>query len=181
MIQINGNRVYLKKLVENATAEFFELHLNDEVMTRFMLYVPYPYTREDGVRFMKFLEKTDKEHSTLEMAVFEKATGKMIGVASFAHLDFEHCHGEIGYWISRAYQGQGIASEAVKLLLTYGFETLNLERIYAHVDIENAASIRVLEKCGFTREGVLRKAAKHRGHFIDRCVYALIRSERDRA
>lgn len=68
----------------------------------------------------------------------------------------------LGYWLGRAYWGRGIASEAVKLLSAYALRERGLRRLEAYVFAPNVVSARVLEKCGFTREAVLRRA------FIDR-------------
>ena len=63
---------------------------------------------------------------------------------------------EIGYWLARPWWGQGVTTEAVRALTRYAFEELGLRRLVAQVYPWNQASIRVLEKCGFRREGYLR-------------------------
>lgn len=169
-----SRRVRLEKLEATVDAVFLAEHLNDWEMTRYMLFLPYPYTIDDGERFLIEITSSD---SCMENAIVERETNRVIGIMSFAHIDLEHRHAEIGYWLTKEAWGRGYASEAANLLIRYGFKELSLERIYAHVDSNNKNSIKVLENLGFIREGVLRRAALHRGNFVDRCVYSIIRSE----
>ena len=84
---------------------------------------------------------------------------------------------EIGYWLGRPFWGRGIATAAVKVLTAYGFETLGLIRIDARVRTGNAASVRVLEKVGYQREGLLRRAALKDGVPVDNLLYAILRED----
>lgn len=80
---------------------------------------------------------------------------------------------ELGYVISKALWGKGIATAAVKIALEQGFKDLGVQRIEALVDPENTGSIKVLEKSGFEKEGVLTKYVVHRGKIRDRSIYAI--------
>ena len=67
--------------------------------------------------------------------------------------------------------------EAVRLLLDFAFRDLNLHRVYLHVFDTNAAAIRIYEKVGFVREGVLRQAAHIDGRYVDVMVMSILREE----
>jgi len=82
---------------------------------------------------------------------------------------------EIGYWLGVRHWGQGYASEAVAAITAYAFDTLELLRVQAGVYAPNVASARVLEKCGFEREGTLRHAVRKRGAVLDVHLYARVR------
>ncbi|MER2535744.1 MAG: GNAT family protein [Rhizobiaceae bacterium] len=82
--------------------------------------------------------------------------------------------GHIGYWIGERFAGQGYMSEALDLLSAYAFDRLALHRIEAACIPDNARSIRVLEKAGFQREGLLRSYLKINGIWQDHLLYALI-------
>ncbi|NJN26740.1 MAG: GNAT family N-acetyltransferase [Cyclobacteriaceae bacterium] len=84
---------------------------------------------------------------------------------------------EIGYWLGESYWNKGIASTAVSLLTTYGFEDLALERIFAAVFSGNQASIRVLEKCAFRQEGLFRKAVFKNNVLLDELRFARLKGE----
>ena len=82
---------------------------------------------------------------------------------------------EIGYWLGEEYWGMGIATEAVRAMTEYLFAKQNLVRLYAHVFEWNSASIRVLEKCGYIREAILRRGVIKDDRIIDEMIYAFVR------
>ena len=84
---------------------------------------------------------------------------------------------EIGLWLAEEYWNKGIATEAVRALTEYGFTEQGLTRIFAHVFEWNLASMRVLEKCGYKREGWLRQSTIKDGKAVDEALYAKLRDE----
>ncbi|MGO9453230.1 MAG: GNAT family N-acetyltransferase [Candidatus Binataceae bacterium] len=84
---------------------------------------------------------------------------------------------EIGMILSPEHRGHGVGTAAHRLLVRYLFDTTTVNRICAYTEIDNMAEQRVLEKCGFRREGVLRKAGFRGGKWRDGIVYALLREE----
>jgi [ribosomal protein S5]-alanine N-acetyltransferase len=84
--------------------------------------------------------------------------------------------GEFGYWLGEPYWGQGIATAAAKAVAAYAFESLDLERLEAGVFMWNPASMRVLEKVGFVREGISKRSVFKDGQLVDRAMYALLRN-----
>ena len=89
--------------------------------------------------------------------------------------DVHRLGAEIGYWLGEEFWNRGIATEAVNAVTEYGFETLEMVRIHAEVFAWNTASMRVLEKAGFVKEGVLAKSAIKDKKIIDQVVYARVR------
>ena len=91
----------------------------------------------------------------------------------------EHDRAEVGYWIGKPFWGRGLATAALRLLLQFGFETLQLNRIEAgHFDY-NPASGRVMEKAGMRFEGVRRQYVWHRDRYKDVRWYAILREDYD--
>ncbi|XP_077248807.1 uncharacterized protein LOC143888318 [Tasmannia lanceolata] len=87
----------------------------------------------------------------------------------------DKCRGEIGYVLASKYWGQGIATKAVRIVISTIFrEWPNLERVEALVDVQNPRSQRVLEKAGFAKEGVLRKYFIHKGKTRDMVMYSFL-------
>jgi ribosomal-protein-alanine N-acetyltransferase len=84
---------------------------------------------------------------------------------------------ELGYWVRTDRAGRGYATEAARGLLAWGFRHLDLHRVTAFTDVDNAASARVLEKCGFTREGVVRERVRAPGGWRDHALYGMIAGE----
>jgi ribosomal-protein-alanine N-acetyltransferase len=84
---------------------------------------------------------------------------------------------EIGYIVDSAYRKKGAASEAARLMVEYLFKNKVIERIEAGADVENVASQRVLEKCGFKCEGTMRKARFVGGVYRDYLLYSILRED----
>jgi len=133
----------------------FVAHLNDPGVSEHLSHVPYPYTEQDGIDFVR--SKTgDGPLDIGEVYVIEESeTGKMIGTIGVRRLDLPGggAVGEIGYWLAREAWGRGFASEAVAALIPVCWAS-GIERLTAHVNVENAASRRVLAKNGFAEVGM---------------------------
>jgi RimJ/RimL family protein N-acetyltransferase len=84
---------------------------------------------------------------------------------------------EVGYWIGQAHWGKGIATEALRCLSRYAFETFDLVRLQAPVFEWNRASARVAEKAGYKLEGRLRESVFKNGRVADSFMYALLWDE----
>lgn len=132
--------------------------------------IPFPYTIEDAKAFISEMLKCND--FAWAIVVENKAIGS-IGI--FRKDNIHNCTAEIGYYIAEPYWGKGIVTKAVKSACDYVFENSNILRIFAEPFIYNTASCRVLEKAGFTLEGVLRKNAMKDGKVIDMKMYALIK------
>lgn len=91
--------------------------------------------------------------------------------------NWEHGLAEVGYALSTAYQGRGIMTDALEILLDDLFHNTLLERIEARCAVENFGSQRVLEKNGFLREGRLKGYFKLRGRRVDNYIYGLLRED----
>ncbi|HVU78756.1 MAG TPA: GNAT family protein [Gaiellaceae bacterium] len=98
--------------------------------------------------------------------------GAAVGFAAFVRLDVGQQEGEIGYVLSRAARGRGVATRAVGLLTEWGFGELALERIELRIDDRNAASKRVAERAGYSEEGVLRNVAFKEGIRTDVSIWS---------
>jgi len=177
-----------KRLVlrQFCTADAPRIHylVNDKQVAYSTHYIPYPYPEGAAEEWLA-------EHAELvrcgKAAVFavcqveaQKGTQaedaeslQLIGTVGLAIADFDH-QAEIGYWFGRDYWGQGFCTEAVNAVLDYGFEKLGLHRIYAQHIARNGASARVLEKAGFSKEGVLRQHARKWGVFEDVICYGML-------
>jgi [ribosomal protein S5]-alanine N-acetyltransferase len=107
------------------------------------------------------------------------ADGRPAGWITLVVSNWEHGLAEVGYALSTPYQGQGLMTTALTLLLSDLFTNTLLERVEARCAVDNHASQRVLEKNGFRREGQLRGYFKLRGHRVDNFLYAVLRSDHE--
>ncbi len=132
---------------------------------------PHPYTVEDARRFLTYVESTDGEC----IAGIE-VTGEPAGAIGLRFRgDIERCSAELGYWLGEAYWGRGIMTAAIRAFTSWAMPRFELTRVYAEVFADNPSSARVLEKAGFVRVGVLRKAAIKNGVYRDYLLYDLVR------
>jgi RimJ/RimL family protein N-acetyltransferase len=112
-----------------------------------------------------------------QIAIELKETGILVGDCALKIEENDERQAEIGYTLSRAYQGRGIASEAVKCVLDYTFLTLGLHRMIAITDCENAASVALLERLGLRREGHFLQNVWFKGQWGDEYLYAILQEE----
>lgn len=103
--------------------------------------------------------------------------GVPVGFASLFDVHPDAGRAEIGAWFLPEEQGQGYGTETVELLVAYAFEERRLHRIDAGTMADNEASKRIVEKCGFEREGRRRDHYYRDGEHVDRVVYGLLREE----
>ncbi len=149
---LETKRLVLRKLKVSDYADMYEYSKSDKV-TKYLLWRSHPdarYTRD----YLSFVQTQYRTGNFFDWAVVEKETNKMIGTCGFARLDFENNLAEIGYVINPAYWRRGYATEAVKRVIDYGFEDLNIHRIEARYIVGNEVSRRVMEKCGMSFEGI---------------------------
>lgn len=132
---------------------------------------PHPYRIADAQRFIRRVG-TSKDAVIACIAVDGEAVG---GIGLEFHKDIERCSAELGYWLGEAHWGRGIIAEAIRAFTAWAMPRFELTRVYALVNTENTASARVLEKAGFERIGVLRKAAIKNGVYWDCALYDLVR------
>ena len=127
-----------------------------------VMTVQNAYATQKGIRWVITWRKSDE----------------YLGSCAFWRLIKEHYAAELGYELARDYWGQGVMPEAVSAVLNYGFATMGLHRVEAHIHPDNTGSRRVLEKLGFVREGYFREAYYEptSGLFTDTAVYSLLQA-----
>ncbi len=134
---------------------------------------PFPYTEADAHDYLAMVT-TVPPGERFAIEIDGRACGA-IGV----HLGeevFRH-NAEIGYWLGRAFWGNGIMTTVLKHFADYAMPRFRLHRLQAQAYSDNPASMRVLEKAGFEREGVLRCSIFKRGELLDSVMYARVRRE----
>ena len=155
----------VKEIVENA---------NDPEIFYFTASIPYPYTLKDAKEWIRKNLKEAKKKKPKQINFVIDINGEVVGGIGLNKIEGHKA--EIGYWLAEKYWGQGIMTQAVKLVTGFGFKKLKLKRIYARAFSFNKASKRVLEKAGYKLEGILRKNTKKDNKFIDDYLFAKIRN-----
>jgi ribosomal-protein-alanine N-acetyltransferase len=140
------------------------------------LRIPHPYPEGAAEAW---IETHAEDFSRGHAAVFCIERRRPRAVVGAIELDIEpaHARAELGYWIGKAFWGEGYATEAALEALRFGFEDLGLERIEAHHFLRNPASGRVMQKIGMVREGRLRRHVRKGDAFEDLEIYGILREE----
>ncbi len=164
--------VYIRPLRASDALPMASLLNNKKIWDNLRDYIPYPYHVDDASFFIH-LTSTETPTKTFAIVADDAFCG-VIGLVS--QQDVHRKTAEIGYWLGEPFWGQGIASQAVALVTQYGFEQLELLRIYAGVFAYNHASKRVLEKNGYQLEGIARKALIKNNQVWDEYRYAIVQT-----
>lgn len=147
-------------------------HANNRKVWRNLTHrFPHPYTQVDAQWWFEFLDRMpERSHWAIEVeAQAVGGIGVMLGEGVYVK------SAEFGYWLAEDYWGRGIMTEAVKAVAPYAMSRFGLVRLESPVFAWNPASMRVLEKCGFVKEGVARAGVFKDGEVIDEVLYGLVR------
>lgn len=158
------------------TAELVRL-LNDRSITRWTLRMPYPYRAQDARALVRRARAGHRSGRSIALHVIRRADGALVGGLGLHDVDPEHLRAEVGYWIGREFRRQGFAREALGALCRVAYGRLGLRRLEAGVFPGNLASIRVLRRSGFRREGRMRQSVRKAGVGQDVILYARLRDD----
>lgn len=141
------------------------------------LNIPHPYPDGLAEEWIAQQGRGWREGREAVFAITARADGTLMGAIGLAAIDARHRHAEMGYWLGLPFWNLGIATEAAHGVLRFAFDTLDLERVFAHYFARNPASGRVLEKIGMVREGCLRAHVRQWGRPEDLVVCGILRRE----
>ncbi|WP_089936276.1 GNAT family N-acetyltransferase [Candidatus Entotheonella palauensis] len=140
------------------------------------LNIPHPY--EDGMAEEWFKAQAERYENGegIHFCIFLRDDQTFMGGVSL-QLDARHQRGELGYWIGVPFWGHGYCTEAARVMVAYGFNTLDLNRIEAQHFTRNPASGRVMQKIGMRYEGCLRQHVRRWDKFEDLATYGILKQE----
>jgi len=137
-----------------------------------------PLANLDAARtYLANMETGWREGRSFRWAIANRETDRLIGTATLLSWSQDNRRAEIGFVMHPDYHGRGLATEAVRTMLAFGFGPMNLHRVEADVDPENAGSLRLLERIGFQREGFLRQRWFTFGTWKDTVLLGLLASD----
>ena len=168
---IKGERIILRA-IERQDLPTYVRWLNDpQVLEHFGDSVPLSIAQEE-----QWYEETLKNPATVDFAVeFE---GQHVGGAGFSKIDGRHAHAEVGLFIGVPdLWDRGLGADVLRTLLRFGFEQMNLHRIYLRVFAENKRAVHLYEKVGFQHEGCWRQQAFRHGRYHDLLWMSILRDE----
>ena len=169
-MQLRGERCIVRPW-RAGDADALAAHANNPNVARQLRdRFPHPYTRRAAA---EFLQRVTINAPPADFAI--EIDGRAAGGIGFVRGgDIERYAAEIGYWLGEAFWGRGVASEAVALVTAHAFDEWRLLRMFALPFADNLASRRVLEKGGYTCEGILRASCVKFGEPRDQALYARV-------
>ena len=173
MSTIETPRILLRD-IHLTDARAFQALLGDVDVVRFLEYGPYDELQTHAWLSQVIITKYDVPRRVYHFAIVDRATDDVAGWIAIATVAPSTAEWGLSFALRREYWGQGLATEAVRALVDHAFREFVAHRIYAEVDPENAASARVVAKCGFLCEGRLRSKIRIRGEWRDVLLYSTL-------
>lgn len=168
--EINTNRLKLRPPLLKDVNDVFDFCSNP-ASSKYADWNPHSFKSETRDYILWLRKKTNFKNFTWVICLEEEE--KVIGTISLVEMDYSEKIATVGYTLSPRYQHKGFATEALKGLLDYLFNELKVQRVQAKVIPENTPSIRLLERVGMKREGLLKKGAYCKTKCVDVFLYAI--------
>lgn len=152
----------------------------EETLAELVPWLPWArpeHSRTETRRYLRAARAAWGRRSSFEFVIEERSSARIMGMTSLHRIDWTRRCAGVGYWVRRSAWSRGYATEAADAALSHAFGALLLHRVEALVALANKPSQRVVEKLGFTREGVAREAEFIDGRFLDHFQYSLLETD----
>ena len=169
---LETSRLILRQINKNDANEIFILRSNPKVMK--YIHRPIAKTLDDALQLIQIIADAEISGNGITWAITLKENSHLIGTIGYWQLKKEHYRAEIGYLLSPDYQRKGMMQEALTAVIHYGFAEMKLHSIEADVDPNNTASMWLLERNGFIKEGYFKENFYFDGKFSDTVIYSLL-------
>ncbi len=176
-IEILTERTKLRLIELSDLDSIHNLHALPETDEYNALGIPKDMAETKAIIAPWIAEHELKEIKNYTFAIEQKSNGKFIGLFGLKLGNKKYKRGEVWYKIHVDYWGKGYATESLKKVIDFGFETLKLHRIEAGCAVDNIGSIRVLEKSGMTKEGRGRQVLPLKSGWSDNFEYAILETD----
>ncbi len=161
---LETSRLLLRKISRSDAHDMYEYSRDPEV-TRYLLWEPHP-DRYYTARYVAYLQTKYHLGEFFDWAVVSRSDGRMIGTCGFTSFNYDTNSAEVGYVLGADHWGRGIAPEAARIVMHYGFAELGLRRIEARYMVGNERSGRVMEKLGMTHDSTVDDAMIVKGKSV---------------
>lgn len=169
-IYLETEKLILRKFIEEDDEDMFNNWASDSEVTKFLTW-----PNHGSVQISREVINTwINSYSNLEnyqWAIEVKESKSVVGSVSLMNIDNHNENCEIGYCLSKSLWNKGIMTETFLKIIDFAFFELGFQRITGRHEVANTASGRVMEKCGLTYEGTLRKINKNSGGILVYCKY----------
>ena len=167
-MQISGEKIVLREF-RDTDLEAMHSWVNDEEVTRYLSMSVFPRTFEDSRKFLENqLSRRSEEYVNFVIALKDDENKKYIGTVGLRNIDYINRNCELAITIGvRDKQNSGCGTEAVKLIVQYAFNSLNMHKVYLSVLNVNDKAKRVYEKCGFVKSAEFKDHIFKNGNYYD--------------
>ena len=176
--RLETDRLILRRYVKEDAMAMYKNWASDKEVTKYLTW-PTHSSQDISQKVIEDWVNQYSGESYYHWAIVLKENGdEPIGDIAVVHIKEDISMAHIGYCIGRAYWHKGITSEALKAVMDFLFDVVDVNRIEARHDSKNPNSGKVMKKCGMKYEGTLRSADRNNQGICDACYYALLKSER---
>lgn len=173
-LKLKTDRLTLQPFQKKDASRIKDLANNKELAT--ILGLPHPYELEHAEEWIAIQPEQIQEGLEYPLTIVTKNENQIIGTITL-RIDKNNNKGELGYWIGRDFWGNGFATEAVNRMIEFGFNHLNLNKVWASAISRNKASTIVLKKAGLQKEGRLKQNRLLQNKYEDVDLYGLLKNE----
>lgn len=168
--------VILREKRDSDLEDFFQYYCGDEMVNRFIL-CEIPKSLEEARHELHYWRGVFYQNDGAYFAIADKKTDRMVGSIGLTSFNAYQRRIELSYDLAPQYWRRGIMTQAIQTITKYAFDEWKVNRIEASVSTHNEPSKKLLLKCGFTLEGVLRQHRFHLGKFVDVYFFSLLRQD----
>lgn len=173
--RLETDRLVLREMTPTDKEDIF-CNFTDENVTKYFFTKPFT-SIEQAEKLINEIKDLFEQEKGVQWGITLKEDNTVIGTCGYESWTHKNFRGEIGYDLRQSHWGKGIMSEALKAVIQYGFEEMDLNRIEATTRSDNPRSITMLSRLGFQKEGVIREAVYWEGEFYDQLLFSLLRRE----
>ena len=170
---IEGKRIYLREVRILDVSEDYCQWMNDPDVIR---YTESRFTPQSTEKIQAYVRRESENPDSVFMAIIEKEHDRHIGNIKIHRIDRYHLHAEVSIVIGKKEcWGKGYGTEAIRLVVDFAFNTLNLRRLTAGVYANNIGSVRAFKKAGFCEEGLRKKHRFYKDAYVDEVLLGIAR------
>ena len=173
--EIETPRLLLRRMRLRDAEDVFAYSKDPEV-ARHVLWTAHRSIWESKA-YIRWVIQQYRNGSPSSWCIVDRETGHVIGTIGFMSFQPENASVEVGYSLARSHWNRGLMTEALAAVLEECFSVLRLNRVEAQHFTANPSSGRVMEKCGMTHEGTLRRRIYNKGEFMDVEMWGILRSD----
>lgn len=175
MPTLETDRLILRRITMRDAKDIFAYSRDPEVAR----HVLWSAQRDIGEArdYCRFMMKRYRSDLPSSWGIIQKQTNQLVGTIGYMDYSEDNASVEVGYSLAHWLWNGGYMTEALRRVIGYTFDAMDINRIEAQHELDNPSSGRVMEKCGMQREGVLRQRLYNKGKFVDVALYAILRGD----